>query len=78
MPEWAILATVSGLLSGLLVLPATALPLSPGDRIEVSIPNETYFARVYEVNQDGNLEVPYLGLVSVLGLEPQAVQKKLI
>ena len=35
-----------------------ALPLSPGDRISVSIPNETYFARTYEVNQNGAIEVP--------------------
>ena len=54
-----------------------ALPLSPGDRIEVSIPNDTYFARVYEVNQDGNLEIPYLGLLPVIGLEPLEVQEKL-
>ena len=54
-----------------------ALPLSPGDRLEVSIPNDTYFARVYEVNQDGNLEIPYLGLLPVVGLEPLEVQTKL-
>ena len=54
-----------------------ALPLSPGDRLEVSIPNETYFAGIYEVNQDGNLEIPYLGLLPVAGLEAEAVQQKL-
>jgi polysaccharide export outer membrane protein len=65
------------LFSGLSALPAMALPLSPGDRLEVSIPNDTYFARVYEVNQDGNLEIPYLGLLPVGGLEPPEVQTKL-
>ncbi|BFM39467.1 polysaccharide biosynthesis/export family protein [Synechocystis sp. LKSZ1] len=57
--------------------PVSALPLSPGDRLEVSIPKDTYFARVYEVNQDGNLEVPFVGLVPVSGLEPPEVQAKL-
>ena len=65
------------LFSVLSALPGMALPLSPGDRIEVSIPNDTYFARVYEVNQDGNLEIPYLGLLPVIGLEPLEVQEKL-
>lgn len=54
-----------------------ALPLSSGDRLEVSIPNEKHFARVYEVNQNGELEIPYLGSLFVQGLEPSAVQEKL-
>jgi polysaccharide biosynthesis/export protein len=54
-----------------------ALPLSPGDRLEVSIPKETYFSRVYEVNEEGNLEIPYLGAMSVAGLEPAYIEQKL-
>ena len=54
-----------------------ALPLSPGDRLEVSIPKESYFSRVYEVNEEGNLEIPYLGSMSVAGLEPAYVEHKL-
>lgn len=54
-----------------------ALPLSPGDRLEVSIPKEPYFSRVYEVNEEGNLEIPYLGLMPVAGLEPAYVERKL-
>ncbi len=54
-----------------------ALPLSRGDRLEVSIPNEPYFSRVYEVNEKGNLEIPYLGSISVMGLEPSLVEHKL-
>ncbi|MEL6439546.1 MAG: polysaccharide biosynthesis/export family protein [Cyanobacteria bacterium J06621_8] len=54
-----------------------ALPLSPGDRLEVSIPQETYFSRVYEVNEAGNLEIPYLGTMAVAGLEPASVEDKL-
>ena len=57
--------------------PSSALPLSPGDRLEVSIPEEAYFSRVYEVNEEGNLEVPYLGTMSVAGLEPASVEDKL-
>ncbi|GAB4541536.1 MAG: hypothetical protein Tsb0014_33540 [Pleurocapsa sp.] len=57
--------------------PGIALPLSPGDRLEVSIPNEPYFSRVYEVNEDGDLEVPYLGDMSVVGLEPSEVELNL-
>ncbi|MGF1487828.1 MAG: polysaccharide biosynthesis/export family protein [Prochloraceae cyanobacterium] len=53
----------------------SALPLSPGDRIEVSIPEDSYFSRAYEVNQNGELEVPYLGNISVVGLEPKEAQK---
>ncbi len=62
-----------------LIQPATtlALPLSPGDRLEVSIPNEKYFARTYQVNHNGDIEVPFLGAVSVVGLEPIAVETKL-
>ncbi len=54
-----------------------ALPLSPGDRLEISIPKESYFSRVYEVNEEGNLEIPYLGSMSVAGLEPAYVEDKL-
>lgn len=63
--------------SVLATAPSVALPLSPGDRVEVSIPDEKYFARVYEVNQEGNLEVPYLGDLSVVGLEPRVAERKL-
>ncbi|QUS61639.1 polysaccharide biosynthesis/export family protein [Synechocystis sp. PCC 7338] len=54
-----------------------ALPFSPGDRLEVSIPNEKYFAGVYVVNQVGVIEVPFLGPVAVEGLERAAVEEKL-
>jgi polysaccharide biosynthesis/export protein len=60
----------------LLVLPSRALPLSPGDRVQVIIPEGTEFAGSYIVNSDGALEFPYLGPVPVAGLEPEeAVQK---
>lgn len=75
VPKGSLLTAI--LLAGGVSLPVNALPLSPGDRLEVSIPKDTYFARIYEVNQDGNLEVPYLGLLPVVGLEPEEVQKRL-
>jgi len=58
-------------------LPSKALPLSPGDRIEVTIPNEEYFTRIYEVNPEGSIEVPYLGAIHIEGLEPIAAEQKL-
>jgi polysaccharide biosynthesis/export protein len=58
-------------------LPCLALPLSFGDRLEVSIPNDKYFVGVYEVNQDGNIEIPYLGDLPVVGLESSEIQAKL-
>jgi polysaccharide export outer membrane protein len=54
-----------------------ALPLSAGDRLEVSIPNEKYFSRTYEINQNGELEIPYLGAIKVVGLEPEEAKEKL-
>lgn len=54
-----------------------ALPLSRGDRIEILIPEESHFSGVYEVNNSGNLEIPYLGEISVAGLEPSIVENKL-
>jgi polysaccharide biosynthesis/export protein len=60
----------------LIASPSQALPLSPGDRVQVIIPEGTEFAGSYVVNSDGALEFPYLGPVSVVGLEPEeAVQK---
>ena len=63
----------SGVILCLSSLSAKALPLSPGDRIQVSIPDEKYFANVYEVNEKGNVEVPYIGELSVVGQEPSEV-----
>lgn len=54
-----------------------ALPLSPGDRIKVSIPEGEEFNGIYEVNFNGNLEIPYLPPLPALGLEPEQVQQTL-
>lgn len=61
----------------------SALPLSPGDRISVTIPGdealaETYrFSGLYEVNLDGTLEVPLLDPIRVAGLELSQVEQEL-
>ncbi|MEB3338584.1 MAG: polysaccharide biosynthesis/export family protein [Leptolyngbyaceae bacterium] len=54
-----------------------ALPLSPGDRIKLSIPEGDEFSGIYEVNLDGTLEIPYLGFVSVMGMETAQVAQEL-
>ena len=58
-------------------LSCLALPLSPGDVLQVSIPDDEYFVGVYEVNQDGEIEIPYLGSTSVAGKEPFQIENQL-
>lgn len=57
--------------------PAIALPLSPGDRIRILIPEGELFSGVYEVNIDGNIQVPYLDPLPVKGLEIAEVKQKI-
>ena len=64
---------ISSAILFLSALSAEALPLSPGDRIQVSIPDEKYFANIYEINERGNIEVPYIGEISAVGQEPSSV-----
>lgn len=61
----------------LMATPCFALPLSPGDRLKVSIPEGDEFNGIYEVNLDGNLEIPYLPPLPVAGLEPGEAQMNL-
>lgn len=56
---------------------AIALPLSPGDRIKVSIPEGDHFNGVYAVNLDGTISIPYLKSLPVSGLEPAQVEQVL-
>ncbi len=62
---------------GVISSPAYALPLSPGDRIRVLIPEGELFSGVFEVNLDGNIQVPYLKPLPVKGLEIEAVKQGL-
>lgn len=54
---------------------AAALPLSPGDRIRITIPEEGFLegeatvSGLYELDFDGRIIVPYVGGVSAGGLE---------
>ncbi|WP_225886765.1 polysaccharide biosynthesis/export family protein [Pseudanabaena sp. ABRG5-3] len=59
------------------VKPALALPLSPGDRIRLLIPEGELFSGVYEVNIDGNIQIPYLDPLAVKGLEISEVKQKI-
>jgi len=60
-----------------------ALPLSPGDRIRISVPAddavpETYrFSGIYEVNLDGTIQVPFLEPMPAAGLEVAQLQQQL-
>jgi polysaccharide biosynthesis/export protein len=54
--------------------PIEALPLSPGDRIRLLIPEGELFNGVYEVNTDGTISIPYLAPLPVVGLEILTIQ----
>jgi polysaccharide biosynthesis/export protein len=57
-----------------LASPGWSLPLSPGDRLKVSIPEGDLFQGTYAVNLDGFLKIPYLSAVPVAGLEPPQIE----
>jgi polysaccharide biosynthesis/export protein len=59
------------------MLPGWSLPLSPGDRLKVAIPEGELFEGVYEVNLDGSLKIPYIDALKVAGLEPPQVEQVL-
>ena len=67
------------LICSLLVIcaPAHALPLSPGDRVKVSIPEGEEFSGIFEVNLNGDLELPYLRGIQAIGLEPSQLQERI-
>lgn len=60
-----------------LVLPSQALPFSRGDRLQITIPEGKEFSGSYVVDQDGSLEIPYLGDFPVSGLEPEEATRRL-
>jgi polysaccharide biosynthesis/export protein len=61
----------------LLAKPGMGLPLSPGDRLKVSIPEGELFNGNYAVNLDGMLQIPHLQPLRVGGLEPAQVEQNL-
>jgi polysaccharide export outer membrane protein len=58
-------------------IPSLALPLSPGDRLNIFIREGEGFSGIYEVNLDGKIDVPYLSPLAVVGLEPFQVEQTL-
>ena len=64
-------------------LTAEALPLSPGDRIRLTIAEDTdlpvtdRFSGIYEVNLDGSLQVPFIDPLFVAGFELEDVEQTL-
>jgi len=65
------------------VTPASALPLSPGDRLRLFIPADAdlpesqRISGLYEVNLDGTLQFPFLDPVPAAGLELPQVEQQL-
>ncbi|NJR53460.1 MAG: polysaccharide export protein [Acaryochloris sp. CRU_2_0] len=76
MLKYLYLSLYSFLLSCVWVLPGWGLPLSPGDRLKISIPEGEEFNGIYEVNVDGTLGIPYLEPLPVVGLELPEVQQQ--
>lgn len=81
----AVLATATSLLWGSLAAVSDALPLSAGDRIRlyVSEPDlqqpvdETFrLSGLYEINLNGNLELPLLSPLPVAGQELESVEQQ--
>lgn len=54
------------------------LPLSPGDRLRISIPGigAEDFNGVYEVNLSGDLELPYVAPLTAVGYTPEALEQQ--
>jgi polysaccharide export outer membrane protein len=56
---------------------ASALPLSPGDRVRVKVEDGETFGGIFEVNIDGCLHIPYINAVRVIGLSVKEAEEKL-
>jgi polysaccharide export outer membrane protein len=72
-----LLSVFTGTIVSLNATPCLSLPLSPGDRLKVSIPEGELFNGIYEVNIDGTLQIPYLSPIRVAGLEPSQIEQTL-
>lgn len=60
-----------------MISPAKSLPLSPGDRVKITIPEGEEFSGIFEINLNGELELPYLRNVLAAGLEPNQLQRRI-
>jgi polysaccharide biosynthesis/export protein len=81
--------SVAAVTTAVASLPGLALPLSPGDRIRITIPGESTllgqqelppeyrFSGLYEVNLDGTIQVALLQPIQVTGKEIGQVEQEL-
>lgn len=55
------------------------LPLSPGDRLRLTIPGVggEEFSGVYEVNLSGDVELPYVAPISAIGYTPESLESQI-
>jgi polysaccharide biosynthesis/export protein len=53
-----------------------ALPISPGDRIKVTIPEGEEFSGIFEVDLNGKLELPFTKGIFAVGLEPEQLRQR--
>ena len=51
--------------------------LGPGDVFDIAVYGEEELSATYRVSQSGSVRVPFLGMVEVEGLEPEAVAELL-
>ena len=77
-----VIKTITGILFSyfyiwLSSLSCVALPLSPSDVLQISIPDDEYFVGLYKINQDGDIEIPFLGSIPVAGKEPFQIENQL-
>ncbi|AGY60240.1 polysaccharide biosynthesis/export family protein [Gloeobacter kilaueensis] len=56
--------------------PLGAMPLSPGDKVRLVLPEGEGFSGSYEVDGGGALDLPHLGRLPVAGLEPEAAARR--
>jgi polysaccharide export outer membrane protein len=56
---------------------AKALPLSPGDRIRITILDGEEFNGIYDVDVEGKINIPYLPPLAVMGKEPRIFTSEL-
>jgi len=75
--RWLLVAGTVLWLTGGWYSRSLALPLSAGDRIKVTIPEGEEFSGIYEVNLNGELELPYLEAIQVSGVEPAQVRERI-
>ncbi len=74
---WFTTLVNSLLLWHLSLQPGFSLPLSPGDRVKVTIPEGELFSGVYEVNADGSIRIAHVGDIPVQGLELAALETQI-